>query len=78
MTTDARHLCPCGKPIHDGAHMCHACIGTVRRDLRTIAERWDDLESALTTPSAASAAANPSAAADAVLADIDAAIQETT
>ena len=50
---DARHECRCGKPIHDGAHLCHACIGQLRRDLRTLAERWSDLEAALTSPEAA-------------------------
>ncbi len=51
--TDSRHLCSCGKPIHDGAHLCHSCVGAMRRDLRTMAERWDDLEAALTAPGTA-------------------------
>lgn len=48
--TDSRHLCSCAKPIHDGAHLCHACIGTMRANLCTLAERWDDLEAAMTAP----------------------------
>lgn len=51
--TDSRHLCQCGKPIHDGANLCAHCVGAMRRDLRTIAERWEDLEAALTAPGAA-------------------------
>ena len=46
--TDARHLCPCGRPIHDGAHLCQSCTDRLRANLRTIAARWDDLEAMLT------------------------------
>lgn len=50
--TDARHLCRCDRPIHDGAHLCANCIGAMRRDLRALADRWEDLEAALTSPGA--------------------------
>lgn len=42
-----RHECRCGKPIHDGAHLCGACTDRLRDGLRKIASRWDDLEKAL-------------------------------
>ena len=47
--TAHRHECRCGKPIHDGAHLCGACIDRFRTDLVKIADRWPDLEAALTS-----------------------------
>jgi hypothetical protein len=43
-----RHECRCGKPIHDGAHLCVGCVARFRDDLTKIADRWPDLEAALT------------------------------
>lgn len=42
-------LCRCGKPITDGAHLCADCVDGVRTCLDRIAERWSDLEAALTS-----------------------------
>ena len=39
--------CRCGKPITDGAHLCSACVATLRENLERIADRWDDLTDAL-------------------------------
>lgn len=42
--------CQCGRPIPDTANLCPTCGDTLRRNLNKIAERWPDLEAALTTP----------------------------
>ena len=47
--TAHRHECRCGKPIHDGAHLCPSHVAKVRGDLLKIADRWADLEAALTS-----------------------------
>ena len=39
--------CPCGKPAPDG-NLCPACGEQIRQNLTTIADRWSDLEQALT------------------------------
>ena len=39
--------CPCGKPAPDG-NLCPACGEQIRQNLTTIADRWGDLEQALT------------------------------
>lgn len=46
--TQGRPECSCGRPIHDGAHLCADCVGVMRDKLRKIVERRDDLFAALT------------------------------
>ena len=38
--------CQCGKPAHDGV-LCPQCGDDLRNRLRLIADRWTDLEAAL-------------------------------
>ena len=40
--------CQCGKPAHDGV-LCPQCGDDLRNRLRLIADRWTDLEAALTS-----------------------------
>lgn len=40
--------CQCGKPVHDGV-LCPQCGDDLRNRLRLIADRWTDLEAALTS-----------------------------
>lgn len=42
------NTCHCGKPIQDTARLCPDCGGTLRRNLYKIADRWAELEDALT------------------------------
>jgi hypothetical protein len=44
--------CHCGKPIQDTGSLCPACGELLRRNLHKIADRWPELEKALTTPTA--------------------------
>lgn len=44
--------CQCGRPIHDSAHLCGACVNDLRANLSALAERWGELESALTSTGA--------------------------
>jgi hypothetical protein len=44
--------CHCGKPIQDTGSLCPACGEILRRNLHKIADRWPELEKALTTPTA--------------------------
>lgn len=46
--TQGRPECSCGRPIHDGAHLCAECVSVMRGNLRKIVERRDDLFAALT------------------------------
>lgn len=46
--TSGRPQCACGRPIHDGAHLCGHCVTTMREQLRKIIARRDDLLAALT------------------------------
>ncbi len=41
--TKINPTCHCGKPIHDGAHLCGGCVDQMRTNLETIADRWTDL-----------------------------------
>jgi hypothetical protein len=42
--------CQCGRPISDTANLCTTCGDNLRRNLGKIADRWPELEAALTTP----------------------------
>lgn len=42
------HPCPCGRPIQDTATICPTCVETLRENLTKIADRWAELEDALT------------------------------
>ncbi len=44
--------CQCGRPAQ-GANLCPTCGETLRANLNKIADRWADLEQALTTPGTA-------------------------
>ena len=49
---EGAHTCPCGQPAPD-THVCADCEATMRTNLHKLADRWPELERALTMPAAA-------------------------
>lgn len=46
--TSSANTCHCGQPISDTANLCPACGDALRANLNLIADRWAELEDALT------------------------------